>query len=204
MVPRRDRVPQAGPYQPVEKVHPGCVRPLWPNYCVALPPRIPRFDAVVRLVFGHNDSASPAERLYQQTVIASPSILQKHGQTRDAPNVLRTPLDRSSPPGRTACKNGLAHPHHSGALGSGCHRVQRAGVRFPVGRAAHGFDVPLLSPHAIRAPGKSYPDCTPGRTADNSLEPDSPAHRRPRRRLSQPIRQPTSARSVSRLFFAAS
>ena len=65
-----DEIHRAGkltPLQPVEKVHPGCVRPLWPNYCVALPPRIPRFDAVARLVFGHNDSASPAERLYQRT-----------------------------------------------------------------------------------------------------------------------------------------
>ncbi len=57
-------------YQPVEKVHPGCVRPLWPNYCVALPPRILRFDAVACLVFGHNDSASPAERLFQRTAMA--------------------------------------------------------------------------------------------------------------------------------------
>ncbi len=33
----------------------------------ALPPRIQGFASVARLVFGHNDSASPAERLFQRT-----------------------------------------------------------------------------------------------------------------------------------------
>ena len=55
------------PRQPIEKVHPGYGRPLRSKYCVALPRRIARFDSVARLVFGHNDSASPAERLYQRT-----------------------------------------------------------------------------------------------------------------------------------------
>ena len=36
----------------------------------ALPPRIQGFASVARLVFGHNDSASPAERLFQRTVIS--------------------------------------------------------------------------------------------------------------------------------------
>ena len=63
-------------YQPVEKVHPVCVRPLCPKYGVALPPRIQGFASVARLVFGHNDSASPAERLFQRTVI---TVLKIHG-----------------------------------------------------------------------------------------------------------------------------
>ncbi len=37
----------------------------------ALPPRIQGFASVARLVFGHNDSALPAERLFQRTVRAA-------------------------------------------------------------------------------------------------------------------------------------
>ena len=56
-------------YQPVGKVHPGYGRPLRSKYCVALPRRIAGWDSVARLVFDHNGSASPAERLYQRTVM---------------------------------------------------------------------------------------------------------------------------------------
>ncbi len=53
--------------QPVEKAHPGYGRPLRSKYCVARHRRIAGWDSVARLVFVHNGSASPAERLYQRT-----------------------------------------------------------------------------------------------------------------------------------------
>ena len=108
--------PRQPPWQPVEKAHPVCVRPLWPNDGVALPPRIQGFASVARLVFGHNDSASPAERLYQRTATAAtgtmpdaaPCRARRCGRRRSrrraserSPSPLRRTCPATTPPPRT-------------------------------------------------------------------------------------------------------